>query len=183
MPKVVRKRLELTAPFCTYDFMSNLMTDKLTQDLIWTLDLSLFNGVVVDGNNPLLLDGKTLCYPCVEDEDLNRLVSNFNPFTNKKLAQMLFERYIRIRMYEDPDLKVEGYNIYVTPHSPYAPPQCNAVCKTNQGVYTSHVFSNESVAWVELINIMDDKVTPDMTYMLYTIDVAVNVTKNINRRR
>ena len=175
--------MEPNPVFTMFSDMESMFLGELVQDLIWTLDLSTCNGIVVDGALPYLLDDKTLCYPTLTDEELNmnKMVTNFAPFSNKKLAQKLFERYIHIINMEDPDLRVYGFNIYVVPYTNAQMSAYNAVCNTSRGVYTSHTFTNESVAWLELINIMDDKLTPDMPYKYYYIDTCLNTNKNINR--
>lgn len=148
--------------------------EEIEFNLLYTLNINVNNGMFVDNGNPILIDGKTIRYPKVDAEFLERSSINFDPFMNRKLAHYLFQRYAILRQMENPNFNVSSFFITSDLTNPLA---LFAVCRTNFGEYSSFKFTNETVCWIDLIHKMDGD---DKSYnTMINIDSLINFERSI----
>lgn len=147
--------------------------DELEYGLICMLEINVSNGIFVDSGMPIHIDGKSINYPKIEMNGVpDKYSINYEPFTNRKIAYYLFNRYVIIRQMEDPNFEITSFFI-----SKYLnkPDYLYATCRTNKGDFTSQPFTNESVCWVNLIYMMEQG------YCDFNIFHAIDVQINIER--
>ena len=127
---------------------------RIEYDLICMLEIDISNGVFVQNGMPVHIDGKSINYPKIEMNGIpDKYSINYEPFTNRKIAHMLFNRYAVILQMENPSLSIMSFFISKNLNNPN---YLYATCRTNVGDYTSHPFTNESICWIDLIYLIED---------------------------
>lgn len=147
-------------------------------DLICMLEINVHNGIFVENGMPIHIDGKSINYPKIDNGGVpDRYSINYEPFSNRKVAHFLFQKYVVIRQMED-----ESFNVISFFISRYLnnPNMFYATCRTNRGDFTSQPFTNESVCFVNLIYIME---TGNCDYYLFNnIDSQINVERLLQQK-
>lgn len=148
--------------------------EEIEYNLVYALELSVNNGMFVDNGHPIHIDGKSIKYPKVDIEFLERDSINFDPFMNRKLAHFLFQRYAILRQCENPNLQISSFFITSDLTNPTA---LFAVCRTNFGDYNSSKFTNETVCWIDLIHKMEN--VQYSHNVMNDIDMVINIERSI----
>jgi hypothetical protein len=142
---IKKKRIE--------DFSNELtLMSEIEEELIYKLEICVENGFIMqdDCKTVVKLDGKPICFPKNLYDNFN--IVKFDPFFNKKITYMLFERFIAIFKREHPDVYIHSYFSALDATDMTRP---MAVLKTSNGDYTSNKFSNETVSWIDLLFRLD----------------------------
>ena len=144
---------------------------EMEYDLIMMLEISVSNGIFVEGNKPIHIDGKSICYPKKEEliGKTDKFYINYDPFNNRKIAYYLFNKYAAIRQMEDPTLEIMSF--FIAKDIVDTDGKIYAMCRTNKGSYTSDKFTNESLCWIDLIYKMECGSVPEL---LNRIDELIN---------
>lgn len=149
-----------------------LMCD-LELELIYKLEICVDNGFLMqdDGKTVVKIDGKPICFPKNLYDNFN--IIKFDPFFNKKINTMLFERFLAIYRKEHPNMYIESYFIAVDATDMTRP---IAVLRTGYGDYTSTKFMNETVCWLDLMFKLDGE---DRSKELAFIDCGITGIRNV----
>lgn len=149
--------------------------ENVEYDLLRMLEIGVNNGVFVEKGMPIHIDGKSIHYPKLIPEELDRYSVNYDPFNNRKIAYFLFNRYAVLRMMEGLSVTAFFISKYIKdPNNLYA------TCRTNQGDYISHPFTNEAVCWIDLIYIMENGKSD---YTLFNnIDMQINMDRILQQK-
>lgn len=127
--------------------------NELEYELICMLDIEVRNGILSENNTPIHIDGKAICYPKIDEINLNKYCINFDPFTNRKIAYFLFNKYVILRQMEDSLFNVVSF--FISKYLKH-PNVLYATCRTNGGDINSQPFTNETVCWINLIYLMEN---------------------------
>lgn len=146
--------------------------DRMEYDLICMLEIDISNGIFVQNGMPIHIDGKVINYPKIEMTGQDKYSINYEPFSNRKIASFLFNRYAVIRQIEDPNFKIFTFSISKYLNNPN---YLYAICKSNKGEFISQPFTNESVCLVNLIYIMEQEYCD--------FDLFTNIDTSINMER
>lgn len=167
--KGVRKMKSIPKPLITISVNECIdLIDEIESNLIYSVELDISNNICVDidENNivtPLLMDGKQICYPKYIYNNFN--IVGFDPFFNRKMSQMLLERYLKIYLarthIDNPDLNI--ITMFLAPTA-FGSNQYMAVIRTNKGDIISNPFINETICWIDLLLKLDDQ-QYDYNYM------------------
>ena len=90
-------------------FDVNSIKDKMSEieyELICMLEINVNNGIFVENGMPVHIDGKSICYPKIENDGNDRYSINYDPFTNRKISYYLFNKYAIIRQMEDESFRI-----------------------------------------------------------------------------
>ena len=147
--------------------------DEIEYNLLLVLEININNGIFVENGMPVHIDGKSINYPKIPFEFPDKYSINYEPFSNRKIAYYLVNRYAIIRMKEDSNFRISAFFISKYLNNPN---MLYATCRTNKGDITSHAFTNETVCWIDLINIMENNSISDYN-TLTLIDNQVNIDR------
>lgn len=126
------------------------LIEEIEYDIICRLEISISNNILIDGKDVISINGKPICYP--KDSYDNYNIIKFDPFWNRKLTNLLFERFIRIYSMEHPDIQINSFFLTMDLSRPN---EVFAICRTNRGDIESNKFVNETVCWIDLIYKME----------------------------
>ena len=159
------------------NYIKQVMSD-IEYELICMLEINVSNGIFVDRGMPIHIDGKSINYPKIENNGIpDRYSINYEPFTNRKIAHFLFNKYAILRQMEDSSLRISSFFISKYLNNPN---YVYAMCRTNKGDIESHPFTNESVCWIDLIDIMEGMTNK---YELFNnIDMEINMERLIQQK-
>ena len=76
--------------------------EQIEQELVMMLEINISNGIFIENGVPITIDGKTISCPKVQSEIPDKYSINYDPFNNRKIAYLLFNKYAIVRMKEDP---------------------------------------------------------------------------------
>lgn len=158
--------------------IKNIM-DQIEYDLICMLEIDISNGIFVENGMPIHIDNKSINYPKIDMNGVpDRYSINYEPFSNRKIAYYLFNRYAVIRQIENPYFEIVSFFI-----SKYLNNQdyLYAMCRTNAGDFISQPFTNESVCWINLIYNMENMNTIDPS-VFRNIDTQINIERLIQQK-
>lgn len=161
------------------DNVRNEMSN-IEYELIVMLEINVNNGILVENGMPIHIDGKSICYPKVDNSViLDKYTISFDPFMNRKVAYFLFNRYAVIRQMEDESFRIMSFFISKYLNNPN---MLYATCRTNKGDFTSMPFTNESVCWINLIYIMEGRNDNNAGILFSNIDNQINLDRLLQQK-
>lgn len=156
--------------FVNVEETKNVM-EQIEYNLLCMLDVEVRNGILVEKNAPIHIDGKVINYPKKEIDIQDKYSINYEPFSNRKIAYYLFNKYVLLKQFEEPDKSISSFFI-----SKFINNQdyLFASCRYSNGVeISSRLFTNESICWIDLIFIMEH----DQINEMHGIDHVINLER------